>query len=205
MGRAESLLDRSLPVAWGQEGRASPLHLEGKGWARPRVPGALVASPRSPGMVLAPSWLAASRMGWSSPSPRSPWQSCHVSTPKCPNCPLLAPTTAGPCPILRGAHPGTGLSPCVLSRGQLLAHSPQRQDFRTKTSLNPPRLRALWAAVSLMPGGAPVCRCSSLWHIGNVNQAGETFPNIAARFWGISDGLQHTSTSDGAGTQRVHL
>jgi len=204
MGRVKSLLDRSLPVAWRQEGRAPPPHPEGKGWARPGAVGAPAVSPRVPKEgplsrgCQVPSRPGRQRALWggSSPFPTQPfvapplrrslplrgvWQhpkTQHPDRPPPGRQPLslpppwpvpLCPINAGPSP---SAHPG----------GSSLPIPP---GVRIIPSLNLPRLRLLWAAVSLMPG-ARANQCNSPRRVGNANQAGEKFPNIAAHFRGVS-------------------
>lgn len=108
---------------------------------------------------------------------------------------LTAPKTAAPwLPTSRQMSP-----PCPHD-GWSLFHPMQHQPWhwpqslwgssvpgsvRNFTSLNLPWLQVLWAAASLMPGPW-AGQCSSPWCIGNMNQAGESFPNISAHFWGVS-------------------
>lgn len=91
--------------------------------------------------------------------------------------------------------PVPGAAPCPFTPASGFSHQNKPESSPASSPVGSSVLDA-WRSSSV-PVQQPVA-------YGNVNQAGETFPNIAACFWGISDGLQHTSTSDGAGTQRVH-
>lgn len=147
----------------GGESSSSAPGREGMGTSRGAgCPRRVSPVPRDgPGTVLAGS----EPDGVVQPFPTQPLAELPCEHPEMPPLPAPRPHDSRSLPHPARRPPWHWPQPLCPVPGQLLAHSPQRQDFRTKMSLNPPRLRVLWAAVSLMPGGAPVCRCSSLWHM----------------------------------------
>lgn len=161
--------------------------------------------------------------GGSSPSPRSPLWAHHAgaasprcvasgSTPKCstPTAHPLADSRsprlvmASPCSVPCSADPGTGSGPSAPPGGSSLPGHPSVRIFMR---LNLPWLRVLRAAVSLMPG-AWVNQCSSPQCVGNMNQAGERFPNITAHSWGVSAAPPGCTTllpaMERAPSERIH-